>query len=89
MKNPPDGGLERWMRYSILAAALLLAGCFQDRSQIVAEQSSRCESYGFKPGTEGFANCRMAADTQQRGIQEQRRRDIINSIPDQPFSVPR
>lgn len=77
------------MRYLVLCAALLLGGCFANRQQIEAEQIDRCTSYGFKPGTEGFANCRMSADMQQRGIQEQRRRDILNSIPDAQMTVPR
>ena len=60
----------------------MLGGCFANREQIAAEQSNRCSSYGFTPGTDAFANCMMQTDLQQRSVAAQRSRDIINSVPD-------
>ena len=41
------------MRYFIIAVVFLLGAC---ADQIEAD---RCVGYGFQPGTEAFANCRM------------------------------
>jgi hypothetical protein len=49
------------MRY-VLFAALLLAGCAsraEREARLAAADSARCESLGFKPGTEAFGGCRL------------------------------
>jgi hypothetical protein len=45
---------------TIAALSLTLAGCGTTAKQI----DQICRGYGFRPGTEGFANCRMQVDQQ-------------------------
>jgi len=40
----------------------VLAGCVS-QEQITAGDRARCQSYGFKPGTDGFANCMMQQES--------------------------
>jgi hypothetical protein len=77
------------MKWVVLVSCLGLAGCGPSRSEIASADTERCSSYGFQPGTEAFANCRMSADLQRSSINENRRRDILRTVPDQPMVVPR
>jgi hypothetical protein len=49
-------------------AGLLLAvtGCQEMAAMRTAMDNSRCQSYGFTPGTDAFAQCRMNIDLQRR-----------------------
>ncbi len=49
------------MKKLILVAGLLLAGCVSPEELNVALEQ-QCVEYGFKPGTEAFANCKMQTD---------------------------
>lgn len=42
---------------ALVIAALALAGC---------ATQDRCAAYGFTPGTEGYANCRMQDEQNRR-----------------------
>jgi hypothetical protein len=44
-----------------LAALALLTGCatFETPEQIAAKDDASCAGYGFKPGTDAFAQCRL------------------------------
>lgn len=88
-KGRPWGGRPLKQLGLVLFTAVYLCACAADRTQLTAADSNRCESYGFKPGTDSFAQCMMQADIQRRDHQEQRRRDIINSVPDVPLRSPR
>lgn len=41
--------------------ALLLAGCASPLERRAAHEA-KCKSYGFRPGSEAFANCLMKLD---------------------------
>lgn len=43
---------------TVVLLALLAAGCASEQ-EIAAADQARCESFGFKPGTETFAQCRL------------------------------
>jgi hypothetical protein len=75
-------------RSAALMGLLMLTACSADRGRITAADNETCAGYGFKPGTDAFANCRMRLETQRADHQEARRRDIPNSIPDAPLQVP-
>lgn len=45
----------------ILLLPLAIAGCVSAEDQRTADQE-KCASYGYQPGTEGFANCMMSQD---------------------------
>lgn len=34
----------------------------------IPSDADRCQSYGWEPGTDGFAQCTQSADTQRRAI---------------------
>jgi hypothetical protein len=60
MRNPGEkakgvkGG--RTMKWAtLIAMAIGLSGCLTVAQQI----DNQCAGYGFKPGTDGFASCRM------------------------------
>jgi hypothetical protein len=55
------------MRMIGLAGIVLaLSGCQQLAEMRTASDNSRCQSYGFTPGTDAFAQCRMNIDLQRR-----------------------
>ena len=45
----------------VIVAMLALTAC-NTRERVEARLDNRCRSYGFQPGTEGYANCRMQLD---------------------------
>lgn len=54
----------KWLAFT-LAAALVVSGCglhdrrvAEGRAKADAEDDARCQSYGAKPGTDGYVNCR-------------------------------
>lgn len=55
---------------------LALAACATDTANWADQDVSRCESYGFTPGSQGFANCRMHLDT----ARQQRIQDALDSM---------
>lgn len=62
------------MKYSIIFMVLLAGGCAspQERQAQYAQNiQSRCEAYGFQPGTDAFANCMMQIDQQNRASAQQ------------------
>jgi len=53
-----------------LVLALALAGCTSSAeraAEIAAKEDAACQSYGFKPGSDAYVNCRtqLAASRQQ------------------------
>ncbi|MEF0939597.1 hypothetical protein [Rhizobium sp. BR 362] len=53
---------------SLIAMALALTAC-QTAEEIRAADEARCSSYGFRRGTESFANCLMNQDLSRRADQ--------------------
>ncbi len=51
---------------SVLLVSLLLGGCDITASQERATDANICTNYGFKPGTNEFAQCRMSRDQQRQ-----------------------
>ncbi|MDE1994509.1 MAG: hypothetical protein KGI75_18540 [Rhizobiaceae bacterium] len=54
--------------FSILAIAFVLSSC-QTPEEVRAADEARCSSYGFRHGTESFANCLMNQDLSRRADQ--------------------
>ncbi|MGG6894579.1 MULTISPECIES: hypothetical protein [Rhizobium] len=54
--------------FSLLAIAFVLSSC-QTAEEIRAADEARCGSYGFKRGSENFANCLMNQDLSRRADQ--------------------
>jgi hypothetical protein len=55
------------MRFFILLAALLLAGCMSAEERIAAD-NDQCAAYGFTAGTDAFAQCRQQLQAQRNAI---------------------
>ncbi|MDL2401032.1 hypothetical protein [Rhizobium mayense] len=53
---------------SLIVVALVLSAC-QTAEEIRAADEARCSSYGFRRGTENFANCLMNQDLSRRADQ--------------------
>ncbi|HSX72800.1 MAG TPA: hypothetical protein VLG73_01245 [Shinella sp.] len=54
------------VRFAALAAtALLLAGC-QTAAEVRAHDEGKCRSYGFRMGTDAFAECLQRIDLDRR-----------------------
>ncbi|MFC7054044.1 hypothetical protein ACFQI3_15220 [Hansschlegelia quercus] len=49
-----------------LMALLTLSACAADPARLAEMDREKCRSYGMKPGTETFANCRMTLDVERR-----------------------
>lgn len=69
----------------IVCGVALLAACAGNPAQVSAADERMCAGYGFRPGTDAYANCRLQMQIQRSDQQEVRRRDILNSIPDAPI----
>lgn len=50
---------------ALAAATLLLAGC-QTAAEVRANDEARCRSYGFRLGTDAFAECLQRIDLDRR-----------------------
>lgn len=75
-------------RFAALAGLLLLTACGSSPERLAAADQDRCAGLGFRQGSEGLAMCRMQLQMQRSDHAEARRRDILNSIPDQPLQAP-
>ncbi len=54
------------VRFAALAVtALLLAGC-QTAAEVRAHDEGKCRSYGFRTGTDAFAECLQRIDLDRR-----------------------
>lgn len=57
---------------SVILLALVLAGCASEPPPDYSyTDNQQCTSFGFKTGTEGYANCRMQLSSQRTGIEAQ------------------
>src|SRR5262245_42872165 len=68
------------MRTIALVAMLLVGGCAELARQEMAAKDGQCRSYGYQPGTGGYANCRMALDFQQQQASAQAARNAAAAI---------
>jgi hypothetical protein len=58
------------MRLYILAlGALTLVGCVTPQ-ELAREDHDRCTGYGFQPGSETYAQCRMTLDTNRQASEQ-------------------
>ena len=73
------------MKALLIVCAVALSACAGDPGRVAAADERTCAGYGFRPGTDAYANCRMRLQIQRGDQQEARRRDILNSIPDAPI----
>jgi len=74
------------MRNCVFVLGLLaLCGCASPE-RLAAADDARCTSYGFRPGTDAYANCRMQADM-QRQAQRQAAVSSLSNIQIRPPGV--
>ena len=76
---------QRTFNFAILLGLLALPACAANPARLAAADEQTCAGYGFRPGTDAYANCRMQLHMQRGDQQEARRRDILNSIPNSPI----
>jgi hypothetical protein len=69
-----------------LCIAATLGGCASPGNRD-AENRQACVSYGFEPGTEGFANCMTQSDAQRSQAAADRQREQ-NAPSEAPIAVP-
>lgn len=54
------------MRFLAIIAVLTLCGCSSMKpADLALADNNRCIGYGFKPGTDAYAQCRMQVDQQR------------------------
>lgn len=62
------------IRYAIVTiAVLVLTGCVSSDEQAAidrADDENRCQSFGFKPGTERYSNCLMTQSAQRADLRQ-------------------
>jgi len=87
--------------FLIVLALIPLSGCVS-REQLAARDDTRCQSYGFSPGNQAYAQCRMnldvarlqarrqAADAVAAGLAEglDRAGQVYSSPPQPTYSPP-
>ena len=70
----------------VIGAALLLAGCATAQEKQAAAQQqaaaidAKCRSYGFAPGTEAMAKCRMQLEMAKEQAQQRHREEMGDAI---------
>lgn len=63
--------------YIALSIALIVGGCVSPIKQARHEREAKqCEAFGYEPGTDAYANCRMQFEMQHK----RNMADIGNSI---------
>lgn len=62
---------------------LALAGCGPTTAELAAQDTAKCENYGFTPGSQGFASCRMHLDQHR----QQMLLDALDSMTPQRVST--
>ncbi len=55
------------IRITAILLIILLAAC-ANRADWIAQWNSRCESYGFSPGTDAFAQCMKKIEIEARRV---------------------
>ncbi|KKB77317.1 hypothetical protein VW29_18305 [Devosia limi DSM 17137] len=72
----------------LVGAAVLLAGCqTTSPEERLANQNATCAGYGFKPGTDGFANCMMQMDRDEQADYRRRQQELSDSMYDMNRSM--
>lgn len=67
MRIVPRNG---WRLLAALAVATALWGCTSPAERKAADEK-KCESNGFKPGSDEFSKCMMAIDTNREKVRDQ------------------
>jgi hypothetical protein len=53
--------------FILVVIALVLVNCASQRAaERAATDADKCSSYGFKPGSDAYAQCRMTLDIQRQ-----------------------
>lgn len=68
-----------------------LAGCANhepDPAQMAAKNDAQCQSYGAKPGSDAYVQCRVALANQQRQANEARRQRALQILMNQQGQKP-
>jgi len=72
----------------LVGAAVLLAGCQTTSPEVrLANQNATCAGYGFKPGTDAFANCMMQMDRDEQADYRRRQQELSDSMYDMNRSM--
>lgn len=59
--------------------AFALAAC-ASQQQLMVNDDAKCRGYGFQPGTDGYAQCRMAQDTSRQRRRQQALQDMGDAV---------
>lgn len=61
---------------ALAVTAILLAGC-QTAAEVRANDENRCRDYGFRTGTDAFAECLQRIDLDRRASLRESSRDAL------------
>ena len=61
---------------ALAVTAILLAGC-QTAAEVRANDENRCRDYGFRAGTDAFAECLQRIDLDRRASLRESSRDAL------------
>lgn len=75
------------MRYAMILIVLLLPACGPSREAALASDDQSCRSYGYKPGSQPYADCRMALDTRREDQRAAKAQAVSQSLRDMGQSV--
>lgn len=62
-----------------IALSSMLAGCV-DPAEQARSDAAACEAYGFRPGTDAYANCLMTRDRDRRNAESDALQSLSNSL---------
>jgi hypothetical protein len=75
-----EGAMPRSEIWAAILLGLLLAGCeTTSAAQQRAADESRCRSYGFRRGTDGFSKCLLDIDLDRAADRRSRRDELMLS----------
>lgn len=75
------------LRVAVGALSLGLIGCVSPR-EMYARHERACSTYGFQPGTEGYANCLLQLEVSDYGYSHHGRGPIFILPPSKSSATP-
>lgn len=71
------------MRVCLIGLVIVLTGCVSPlREARMERDAKRCEEYGFTPGTDAYAQCRMQSDIEHKRASREMGEDVGNAVKD-------
>jgi hypothetical protein len=66
-------------QFMVIAPLLALVTCGPSVAELAAADDAKCQSYGARPGSDAYVQCRLTMDTQRATDRSLRRAAVLAS----------